>query len=406
MGALEKVLGSVSLVGGLVGAAVLGGATAHRLAMLHYRELGQIPDGYPAGPFDGLRSDRDYSVAAPDGVALHVEEVGPVDAPLTVVFSHGWTLRSGAWHFQRDALQGPGFGEGTDPAAPSPVPDLPQAAPGRRGRQAAPRASDLEAAPSARPSARLVFYDQRSHGRSSRAPAGRSTIADLAADLATVIATAAPDGPLVLAGHSMGGMAVIALAGREPELFAGRVRGVALISTSADETSGGSPRFTQVNGANPLLPALAAAAARYPRAFERGRGLSRDIRWLLTRSLGFADPNVPAPLVDYLDQMIMSTPIDVIAEFAPALFSFDESAAVPALSGIPALIAVGEQDRMTPPARAGAIGEVLPGAELLVIPGAGHMVIMEAPDVVNRALRRLLWRAWDGARNGSAATAP
>ncbi len=373
MSTLSKVIGSASLVGGLLGAAALGGATAQRLALLRYRELGQ--DRQPEGDFDGLERDRSYSVAAADGVALYVEEVGPADAPLTVVFSHGWTLRLGSWHFQRIALAGHASSRSPSPLdSPSPPgssspPDLP-------------------------PRPRLVFYDHRSHGRSSRATPGHSTIADLALDLAAVIATAAPTGPLVLVGHSMGGMALLALAGSNPGLFADRVHGVALLSTSASEAGATDGRWLQINGANPLLPIVAAAAARYPRTFERGRRSGRDLVWLMTRSLGFADPQVPAPLVDYLDRMISGTPIDVIAEFAPELFGHDQRDTVPALSGIPTLIMVGDADRMTPPSRSRQIAEVLPGAELEVIPGAGHMAILEAPDVVNDALRRLLRRAW------------
>src|SRR5690606_31084170 len=97
-----------------------------------------------------------------------------------------------------------------------------------------------------RPQARLVFYDQRSHGRSSRAAPGHATIDDLATDLAAVIGTAAPTGPLVLVGHSMGGMALLALAGRDPDLFADRVHGVALLSTSANETAGSERRWVQI----------------------------------------------------------------------------------------------------------------------------------------------------------------
>jgi pimeloyl-ACP methyl ester carboxylesterase len=348
----------------VIGAAALGGMTAQRRALRRYRQIAGDGEGNPGTAFDALAADRSYSVAAADGVALHVEEVGRADAPLTVLFSHGWTLRSGAWHFQRLGLAGPDFGSG-----------------------AASGSADG-------PPVRMVFYDQRSHGRSSKAEPGHATIDDLAADLAAVIATAAPAGPLVLVGHSMGGMAVLALAGRDPGLFADRVAGVALLSTSASEAGQRDGRWLQINGANPLLPVFAAAAARYPRMFERGRLAGRDAIWLLTRSLGFADPQVPAALVDYLDQMISATPMDVIAEFAPALFGHDQAAAVPALTDIPTLIAVGEADRMTPPSRSRDIADVLPRAELLLIPGAGHMAIMEAPDAVNEALRRLLRAAW------------
>jgi pimeloyl-ACP methyl ester carboxylesterase len=388
---LSKVVGSATLVGGLVGAAALGGATAQRLALLRYREMG-YPDTDLASLADSagglglgaLPSDRSYSVAASDGVVLHVEEVGPPDAPLTVVFSHGWTLQSGAWHFQRLALSG---------RAGSPTSEGGDTSPDGGGPGGPSPATEPL------PQLRLVFYDQRSHGRSSRAAPGRIGIDDLAGDLAAVIGTAAPAGPLVLVGHSMGGMAVMALARREPELFADRVCGVALLSTSASESGPRRGRWLQVNGANPVLPLLVGMAGRYPRLVERGRSMGRDAVWLMTRSLGFADPKVPAPLVDYLDRMISATPMDVIADFAPALFSHDERDALATLAGIPTLIAVGDADRMTPPDRSHALAEALPDATLLVIPGAGHMAIMEAPEPIDTALRELVLAAWTRVRH-------
>ena len=130
------------------------------------------------------------TVAADDGVALRVEEIGDASAPMTVVFVHGFCLHMGSWYFQRRDL---------------------------------PDCTD----------ARLVFYDQRSHGRSGRSSTGQCTIDQLDRDLAAVLRTVAPTGPVVLVGHSMGGMAIMALVRQDPELFATRVAGVALISTAA-----------------------------------------------------------------------------------------------------------------------------------------------------------------------------
>ncbi|HEY7812355.1 MAG TPA: hypothetical protein VIC62_03910, partial [Nakamurella sp.] len=113
MSTVGKILGTAGIVTGVLGAAALGGVTAQRVAVRKYQsvqaalltEPGAEPD------FDALDADRTYSVDTRDGVALHVEEVGPLDAPLTVVFAHGWTLRLGSWHYQRWGLAGPGFGE-------------------------------------------------------------------------------------------------------------------------------------------------------------------------------------------------------------------------------------------------------------------------------------------------------
>ena len=355
MSTVGRILGAAGLATGIAVAA-LGGVTAQRMAVKRYRTA--LTDLTREELLGELTPDRTYSVAAEDGVVLHVEEVGPVNAPLTIIFSHGWTLRSGSWHFQRLGLAGPGFGTGE----------------------------------AGSPATRMVFYDHRSHGKSTRAPAAHSTMEYLASDLRQVIATAAPDAPIVLVGHSMGGMAILTLAAQEPALFADRVIGLGLICTGATYLR--QTQFNQllVTRGNPLVRAITNVAVRYPAIFERGRAGSRDAVWVLTRSLGFAK-DVPGPLVDYLDEMISATPVEVIADYAPTLFSFDQSAALPALTGIPTAIISGDQDRLTPLARSQAIADVLPDAEFVIAHGAGHMTMMEDPDLTNEALRRMLERA-------------
>lgn len=355
---LGKIIGAASITTGVIGAAALGGVTAQRRAVRRYRESSTTdPQGY-----DTLAADRTYSVLGDDGVVLHVEEVGPENAPLTVVFGHGWTLRSGAWHYQRIGLAGAGFG-----------------------------------GPGPGPQARLIFFDQRSHGKSSRGGADNVGMADLAGDLAAVVATAAPDGPVVLVGHSMGGMAVITLAGLRPDLFRERIAGVGLVSTSASALSKAQFTRSLMSTGSPLLKLASRAASKYPTWIERGRAGSRDAVWLLTRSLGFAQKDVPGELVDYLDEMISATPVEVIADFAPALMGLDQLASLPVLESLPVVIICGDADRQTPLARSLAIADALPTAELVVIEGAGHMAIMERPGAVNDALRGLFERAVDHA---------
>lgn len=381
MSTVGRILGTAGIVSGVLGAAAFGGVTAQRMAVRKYQAaqaaLLTEPGADPG--FEALPSDRTYSVDSWDGVALHVEEVGPLDAPITVIFAHGWTLRLGSWHYQRLGLAGPGFGE-TPPADP--------ARPSRR-RAAAP-------------AARLVFYDHRSHGKSTRAPEGHSTMDYLASDLRSVIDTAAPTGPVVLIGHSMGGMAIFTLAAQDPDLFAERIAGVGLVCTGATYLKPSELSKLLIAGGNPLVRVIKEVGSRYPAIFERGRSSNRDAVWMLTRSLGFSRKDVSGALVDYLDEMISSTPVEVIAEFLPALFAHDQTAAVPALAGIPTVIVAGDQDRMTPLDRSERIAEVLPEAEIVVAHGSGHMTMMEDAELTNEALRGLLRRAIDGvnARRG------
>ena len=369
MSTVGKILGAAGIATGLLGAAALGGVTAQRISVRKYQsaQSALMIDPHQEHPYGLLKPDRTYSVDTEDGVALHVEEVGPVTAPITVIFAHGWTLRSGAWHYQRLGLAGPGFGEAPDTAD-----------------HAAPAGQQLT------PAARLVFYDQRSHGQSTRSPEGHSTMEFLAADLRSMIATAAPVGPVVLIGHSMGGMAILALAAAHPELFAERIAGLGLVCTGATYLKASELNRLLVLRGNSFVRAITTVAVRYPAVFERGRASSRDAVWLLTRSLGFARKDIPGAMVDYLDEMISGTPVEVIAEFTPALFSHDQSAAVPALAGIPTAIICGDQDRLTPIDRSQAIADVLPDAEFVIAEGSGHMAMMEDPTLTNDALRRML----------------
>lgn len=120
-------------------------------------------DPYADQDFEALDTDRSYVVTTPDGVPLAVREAGPADAPLTVVFAHGFCLRMGAFYFQRMRLSQE-WG----------------------------------------PQVRMIFYDQRGHGRSGEAPPDTYTVTQLGRDLETVLQVLVPQGPVVLVGHSMG----------------------------------------------------------------------------------------------------------------------------------------------------------------------------------------------------------
>jgi pimeloyl-ACP methyl ester carboxylesterase len=316
--------------------------------------------------------DRTALVRTDDGVLLAVEEIGPADAPLTVVFVHGYALSMGSWAFQRRDL-----------------------------------AAELATANGHRPRARLVFYDQRGHGASGRGDAEHATIEQLGADLEAVLTARVPAGPVVLIGHSMGGMTVLALAHRRPDLFGPRVRGVALVSTSsgnlADLDFGLPHLLTRLRVA--VLPAAAWTMRHRPAFAEHTRRVAKDVVSAATRALSFAGRDVDPALVHYVDAMIAGTPVDVIAEFYPALVGLDESGAVEPLTRVPVLVLTGDADRMIPMAHSELIAERLreehADVECVVVPDAGHLVLLEHPEVVTRALSGLIRRvaAAQGARS-------
>nr|BFE86230.1 hypothetical protein GCM10020093_088310 [Planobispora longispora] len=179
----RRRVGIAGAVVGVTSAGVAAAALAKRYAVGRIRLR---PDPEASEPLGELRGRR-VTITTSDGVELHAEADGPEEAPLTVVFCHGYTLNLDSWHYQRRDLR------------------------------------DYH---------RLVLWDQRCHGLSQRCAAEDSTIDRLGEDLFEVLEKLVP-GPCVLVGHSMGGMTIMALADRHPELFGDRIKGVALIATSA-----------------------------------------------------------------------------------------------------------------------------------------------------------------------------
>jgi pimeloyl-ACP methyl ester carboxylesterase len=367
-----RVAGVVGAVVGLAAAGTAVGVAVTRIAGRRVRaaELGPAGDVAAAMAAAELReddplgaasrtADRTALVQADDGVLLAVEEVGPRDAPLTVVFVHGYTLSMASWTFQRRSL-----------------------------------AAELATANGHRPDARLVFYDQRGHGASGRGKAERSTIQQLARDLATVLERRVPDGPVVLVGHSMGGMTIMGLAALRPELFGSKISAVALLATSsgqlADLNFGLPELLTRVRAA--VFPVAAWTMRHRPAFAERTRRLAADVVSAVTRSLSFASADVDPALVHYVDSMIAGTPVDVIAEFYPALAGLDETGSLEPLRRVPTLVLTGDKDKMIPMEHSELLLERLPDAAYVVVPDAGHLVMLEKPDEVTEALTALIRR--------------
>jgi pimeloyl-ACP methyl ester carboxylesterase len=93
--------------------------------------------------------------------------------------------------------------------------------------------------------------------------------------------------------------------------------------------------------------------------------------------------------------MTAGTKIDVIAEFYDTFTTHDKVAALDVLRGVATLVLVGDKDRITPRDHSELIADLLDDAdaEMVVVQGAGHMVPLEQPALVNQHLRALLRRA-------------
>ncbi|MFJ8866664.1 alpha/beta fold hydrolase [Streptomyces sp. NPDC102473] len=279
---------------------------------------------------------RELSVVSADGSRVHVELHGPEGAP-AVVLAHGWTCNTRFWDAQ--------------------VRDL---------------AVDH----------RVVVYDQRGHGRSPAAgPDGYSTRA-LADDLEAVLrATLEPGQKAVLGGHSMGGMTIMAAAGRD----AVREHGVAVLLCST-----GSSRLTAESLVLPLRAGAlrtrmtaAVLAARAP--LGPVNGVSKVILRYVTMGRGAAPDRVEA-----CARIVHACPRGARVAWGRVLAELDLEARVRELR-LPTAVIAGTQDRLTPPVHARAIAAALPnGLGLTELEGMGHMTPVEAPEVVTAKLRELV----------------
>jgi pimeloyl-ACP methyl ester carboxylesterase len=335
---------------GLLGAVAAAGIAQQRRTVGRERAL---INPSSAAALGAAPIDRQQRVQTEDGVGLHTEECGPVDAPLTVLFVHGFTLNLSSFDFQRRALATAFDGQ-----------------------------------------LRQVFYDQRSHGRSQRSPSEGCTIEQLGRDLYGVLDELVPDGPVVLVGHSMGGMTVMALASQHPELFLedGRIRAVALVNTSSGDlrtiTLGLPSVLARLRG--PVVPLVLRRAAKSAALVERGRALGKDLAWAMTKRLSFADPDVDPAVIAFCTNMIAATPVDVVANFYSTLMDHDGRLGLRNLTDCRVLVIGADSDALTPLAHSELIARALPHAELVVVPESGHLLMLEHPAAVNEPLLALV----------------
>lgn len=284
-----------------------------------------------------------------DGVTLRVLDTGPADAPVTVLLTHGWTSDLRVW-------------------------DL--VAAGLAGR------------------ARVVRFDHRGHGDSDPAPRGSATLARLGDDLAELIAERAPTGALVLVGHSMGGMAMMALADRHPALVRDRVAAAFFVSTSSgrmDEVTFGLPaplvraaarrEAARREAARRAKPVAGVRSAPRPPSKVRALATLAFLRWLV-----FGSRFRLVDLRAVADQLARSHKGST-GGLRGDIGKHGREAALQVYRDIPTQVVTGERDRLIPAGHSRVIAAACPGAELVVYPKAGHMVPYErAPELTARIL--------------------
>jgi pimeloyl-ACP methyl ester carboxylesterase len=302
-----------------------------------------------SGPYAPPVPARELTAVSADGARLHVEVHGPVDhtdrtdrndnadntAAPAVVLAHGWTCSTAFWAAQ--------------------IRDL---------------AVDH----------RVIAYDQRGHGRSPASPT--CTTDALADDLEAVLAaTLAPGEKAVLAGHSMGGMTLMAAAGRAG--FREHAAAVLLCST-------GSSRLV----AESLVVPMWAGRVRtwLTRKVLGSRAPLGPVTPLGRRILkyGTMGPGSAPGMVEACARIVHACPRKVRYAWSHVLDMLDLDHAVRELT-VPAAVLVGTADRLTPVVHARSLVAALPhcvGATEL--PGLGHMTPVEAPELVGERIRDLV----------------
>lgn len=333
---------------GMVAVGVAAGVAAER-GMIGKKYKDDQPTREPFGKLRG----QHMSVRTTDGIDLYAEVDDPlVAAPddLAIIFCHGYALNQDCFHFQRRDLRG---------------------------------------------QATLVFWDQRSHGRSDKSQAENVSIDQLGDDLYQVIQQIVPGRPLILVGHSMGGMTIMALADQHPELFGGDgpVKGVALLATSSGQLKSelfGLPSNFASRVHN-MSPALTAQAIKYADAIDWGRSYTNDLNLMLTNRFSFGS-DAPAAYGQFTSDMLNQTTIETVAEFLTALQNHDKVNALKTFRNVDTVVMVGEKDVMTPLEHyARIVAEVRP-EHSQILANTGHMLILERNYDVNAQLLALIRR--------------
>ena len=323
-------------LGAAAGLLTLAGAGSAVAAELRHR---QALSGDPQ--WELLRSPlrgEDVTVSSADGAQLHAEVFGPADAP-TFLLIPGWTEELQIFDLLTRGLLGRGF--------------------------------------------RVVSYDPRGQGSSSSERGLDQSIERYAEDLTAVLeATCAGRDDVIVGGHSMGGMTLVAWAGLVD--VSSRVRAVALISTGVSglvDDLGLLPASVPVETRRAILtPLLAGDQPMIAISTPLSRALNRYVMF---------GPEATAAHMAFVEPMIWRMHGKLRAAAATTMRELDVSAALSRID-VPALVVVGDSDRLTPPVHARRmVAGLTQVAELVVLERTGHMTPLERPDELCEALVNL-----------------
>ncbi len=211
------------------------------------------------------------------------------------------------------------------------------------------------------PGCRVITPDLAGFGQSD-ARSGRVTMDQFADDVHALL-VGFQSGPVILAGHSMGGYIALAFARKYPALL----RGLVLVGTKA----------------GPDTPEGAAGRrATADKVKAGGVGVVTAVMAPKMLAGGTGDPALVAAV---LGMMAGATPEGVIGALLGMAERPDSTPWLATLTK-PVLVVTGANDVLIPAAESEKLAAALPQATLRVIPEAGHLVAWEQPAAFNEAL--------------------
>ncbi|MGH7686349.1 MAG: alpha/beta fold hydrolase [Candidatus Dormibacteria bacterium] len=317
-------------------AALLAGGAAFELDR---RRLRQARDADPEwwelnSPLEG----RPVEVTSADGTRIHAEVFGHDEAP-TIVLIPGWLERIDLWHHQIRELS-----------------------------------KDF----------RVISYDHRGHGQSGAAGRDAYTDEALSDDLHAVLDELLPAGERCLAaGHSLGGMAIVAWAGRHADEVPFRLAGVALLNTGMSDFGQRATVLGDHTGAvvhKTALRTLLGTEVIWPTWLDR---IGYNLVW--RAALG---PNATPGQVAFAHNMFITTRAQARAGIGRLFMTLDLMPSVARLT-VPAVVVGGRYDRLLPLWYSEQLAEALPDLVEYVELDSGHMSPVEVPDRVTMHIGRL-----------------
>jgi 3-oxoadipate enol-lactonase len=212
---------------------------------------------------------------------------------------------------------------------------------------------------------RVIAPDFRGFGMSDT-PSGETTMAQYAADVHELLQSLAT-GPVVLIGHSMGGYVALEFARQFPESLCGLV----LVNTKATGDS-----------------AEVAAGRRGTAAQVRAQGVQIVIDAMAPMML--TEDNRDSLMMEQVRGLMLASKPEGVIGALLGMAGRADSTDLLARIEVPTLVVSGTDDRLMSPSESEKMASAIHGAQLSLIPNAGHLTAFEQPDKFNRILNAWL----------------